>query len=109
MELDRQHIRHDHQPSRVAAGSSATSIVNSNPAPSPPQRLRDVGLPGGMNGRPFADAARELRADLKILFITGYSEGVVNRTGRLETGMQVLIEPFPLNALATRVNSMINS
>jgi CheY-like chemotaxis protein len=71
--------------------------------------VSDVGLPGGMNGRQLADAARELRADLKILFITGYSEGVVNRTGRLETGMQVLIEPFPLNALATRVNSMINS
>jgi DNA-binding response OmpR family regulator len=70
--------------------------------------VSDVGLPGGMNGRQLADAARELRAGLKILFITGYSEGVVDSSGRLETGMQVLTKPFSLNALATRVDSMIN-
>ena len=34
----------------------------------------DVGLPGGMNGRQVADAARETRPDLKVLFITGYAE-----------------------------------
>jgi CheY-like chemotaxis protein len=28
----------------------------------------DVGLPGGMNGRQVADAARAKRPDLKILF-----------------------------------------
>ncbi len=35
--------------------------------------ITDVGLPGGMNGRQMADAAREMRPDLKILFITGYA------------------------------------
>jgi IS66 C-terminal element len=39
LELDSHHIRHDHQPSGLAAGSAAAPIVNSNPAPSPPQRL----------------------------------------------------------------------
>ena len=38
VELDSQHIRHDHQPGRLAAGSAAAPIVNSNPAPSPPHR-----------------------------------------------------------------------
>jgi CheY-like chemotaxis protein len=71
--------------------------------------VSDVGLPGGMNGRQLADAARELRAGLKVLFITGYSEGVVDSTGRLETGMQVLTKPFPMDVFATRVDSMINS
>ena len=34
--------------------------------------VSDVGLPGGMNGRQMADAARESRPDLRVLFITGY-------------------------------------
>ncbi len=31
--------------------------------------VSDVGLPGGMNGRQLADAARTIRPDLKVLFI----------------------------------------
>ena len=38
--------------------------------------LTDVGLPGGMNGRQLADAAREQRPGLKVLFLTGYAENV---------------------------------
>ena len=37
--------------------------------------VTDVGLPG-MNGRQVADQAREIRPELKILFITGYAESV---------------------------------
>ena len=33
--------------------------------------ITDVGLPGGMNGRQMADAARAKRPDLKVLFIRG--------------------------------------
>jgi CheY-like chemotaxis protein len=33
--------------------------------------ITDVGLPGGLNGRQVADAARTLRPELKVLFITG--------------------------------------
>ena len=36
--------------------------------------VTDVGLPGGMNGRQVADAARLLHPQLKVLFITGYAE-----------------------------------
>ena len=39
--------------------------------------ITDVGLPGGMNGRQMADAARETRPELKVLFITGYAENAV--------------------------------
>jgi CheY-like chemotaxis protein len=38
-------------------------------------------LPGGMNGRQIADAARTSRPDLKVLFITGYAENAVMRSG----------------------------
>ena len=71
--------------------------------------LTDVGLPGGMNGRQLADAAREGRHGLKVMFLTGYAESAAIGSGRLEPGMEVMTKPFALNALATRVEGMINS
>jgi CheY-like chemotaxis protein len=56
--------------------------------------VTDVGLPGGLNGRQVADAARVLRPDLKVLFITGYAENAVISHGHLDPGMHVVTKPF---------------
>jgi PAS domain S-box-containing protein len=69
--------------------------------------ITDVGLPGGMNGRQVADAARVTRPDLKILFITGYAENAVIGQGRLDTGMHVLTKPFQMEVLASRIRDII--
>ena len=69
--------------------------------------VTDVGLPGGMNGRQMADAGRERRPDLGVLFITGYAENSVIGHGHLEPGMQVLTKPFAMEALATRIKDLI--
>ena len=71
--------------------------------------VTDVGLPGGMNGRQMADAARERRPDLKVLFITGYAENAVLGNGHLRPGMQVLTKPFVLETLATRIKDLIGT
>ncbi|PIK71446.1 PAS domain S-box protein [Methylobacterium frigidaeris] len=69
--------------------------------------ITDVGLPGGMNGRQVADAARVTRPGLKVLFITGYAENAAVGNGYLDAGMQVLTKPFVMEALATRIRDMI--
>ena len=69
--------------------------------------VTDVGLPGGMNGRQVADAARAARPKLKILFITGYAENAVLNHGHLEHGMHVMTKPFAMEALATRIRELI--
>ena len=71
--------------------------------------VTDVGLPGGMNGRQLADAARELRPKLKVLFITGFAENAVIRSGMLEPGMQVVTKPFAMEALASKIAAMIEA
>jgi PAS domain S-box-containing protein len=68
--------------------------------------ITDVGLPG-LNGRQFADAAREMRPHLPVLFITGYA-GMAFETTSLPSGMEVLSKPFDLTALATKVNAMLD-
>ncbi|HXH16099.1 MAG TPA: PAS domain S-box protein [Sphingomonas sp.] len=69
--------------------------------------ITDVGLPGGMNGRQVADAARVIRSDLKVLFITGYAENAVLSHGHLDPGMHVMTKPFAMEALATRIRELI--
>ncbi len=69
--------------------------------------ITDVGLPGGLNGRQVADAARRLRPGLKVLFITGYAEAAVVGHGHLDAGMHILTKPFTLDALGARVKELV--
>jgi CheY-like chemotaxis protein len=69
--------------------------------------ITDVGLPGGMNGRQVADAARELRPDLKVLFVTGFAENAAVGNGHLESGMEVITKPFMMADLANKIIDML--
>ena len=70
--------------------------------------VTDVGLPGGLNGRQVADAARVIRPGLKVLFVTGYAENAVWGNGHLDPGMSVLTKPFEIAALASKVRALID-
>jgi CheY-like chemotaxis protein len=70
--------------------------------------ITDVGLPGGLNGRQVADAARVLRPGLKVLFITGYAENAVLSHGHLEHGMQVVTKPFAVEELGRRISAILS-
>ncbi len=69
--------------------------------------ITDVGMPGGMNGRQLADAARLARPSLKILFITGYAENAAVGESQLEPGMHVLAKPFTARTLANRITAIL--
>ena len=70
--------------------------------------ITDVGLPGGVNGRQVADAARVARPDLKVLFITGYAENAVIGHGHLQAGMEVITKPFAVAELGRKVRALID-
>lgn len=69
--------------------------------------ITDIGLPGGMNGKQVAEAARVARPGLKVLFITGYAEKAVLGDSPLDEGMQVLAKPFAMETLARRISDLI--
>ncbi|WP_233135651.1 PAS domain-containing protein [Agrobacterium vaccinii] len=85
-------------------GASALRILNS--ARDISLLITDVGLPGGMNGRQLADAARVNRPGLEVLFITGYAENAVLNHGHLDHGMHVMTKPFQLDVFAQRVKAL---
>jgi CheY-like chemotaxis protein len=68
--------------------------------------ITDVGLPG-LNGRQLADAARLLRPELRVLFMTGYAHNAAVGNGALEPGMEIITKPFSLDALAKKIRDMI--
>ena len=70
--------------------------------------VTDVGLPGGMNGRQLAEAARQIQPGVPVLFITGYAENAVLNHGHLEHGMHVLTKPFTMDGLARKVKELIS-
>ncbi len=69
--------------------------------------ITDVSLPGGINGREVALAARVERPQLPVLFITGYVGAAAVPDGQLEAGMQVLTKPFTIGALGLKVRQVI--
>ena len=70
--------------------------------------ISDVGLPG-MNGRQLAEIGRQLRPDLRVLFITGYAEHAAVRGGFLDPGMQMITKPFTFDLLTAKVREMISA
>jgi PAS domain S-box-containing protein len=90
----------------VSDGTRAVPVLESD------QRIdlliSDVGLPG-MNGRQVAEIGRQLRPELKVLFITGYAEHAAVRAGFLDTGMQMITKPFAFDNLTAKVREMIES
>ncbi|NEU14834.1 PAS domain-containing protein [Methylobacterium sp. BTF04] len=91
----------------IEAGDSATGLKVLQSDVRIDLLVTDVGLPGGMNGRQMADAARARRPDLKVLFITGYAENAILGNGTLPMGMGVLTKPFAMDNMAARIRSMI--
>ncbi|MGN6315234.1 PAS domain S-box protein [Trinickia sp.] len=89
----------------AADGASALRLVGERPD----IRLlfTDVGLPGGMNGRQLADAARATRPELPVLFTTGYARNAIVHHGRLDPGIHLLSKPFTYAELANKLSQML--
>ena len=98
-------IENGYMPLEAGDGPTALKILQSNIRID--LMITDVGLPGGMNGRQIADAARVSRPDLKVLFITGYAENAVVGNGHLEPGMAVLTKPFVMATLGNKIRDLI--
>jgi CheY-like chemotaxis protein len=86
-------------------GVSALSILES--ARPIDLLVTDVSLPGGINGRQLADAARALRPGLKVLFVTGFAAEAVLCQGRLGDGFKVLTKPFSMKTLMAVAGDII--
>ena len=68
----------------------------------------DVIMPG-MNGRELAARVTELLPDVRVLYMSGYTENAVGHDGTLDAGISLLQKPFSLPALKDRVREVLDS
>jgi PAS domain S-box-containing protein len=69
--------------------------------------LTDVVMPG-VNGRELGRRAKQIRPQLKILYMTGYSRNAVVHQGRLDEGVDLLEKPVTQAKLALKIREMLD-
>ena len=79
----------------VEAGDGLQALSKLQEDPDIDLMFTDVVMPGGLNGFDLAQAARTLRADLKIVHTTGYPKGAVVHQDepRLKNGF-IIMKPY---------------
>jgi hypothetical protein len=70
--------------------------------------LTDVIMPG-MNGRELAQRICEIRPNVKVLYMSGYTENVIGHNGMLDAGVRLLQKPFNLRDLKDKVREVLDS
>jgi two-component system cell cycle sensor histidine kinase/response regulator CckA len=68
--------------------------------------LTDVVMPG-MTGRELAEAAVQLRPDMKVLLMSGYTDQI-SKAGFLHPGLHFIEKPFTSNALALKIREVLD-
>ena len=68
--------------------------------------LTDVVMPK-MNGKQLADVIASARPGIRILFMSGYAEPMLGKSGMLELGVALLEKPFTGPALLARVGQAL--
>jgi CheY-like chemotaxis protein len=70
--------------------------------------LTDVIMPG-MNGRELAQRVSEMRPNVKVLYMSGYTENVIGHNGTLDAGVRLLQKPFNLRDLKDKVREVLDT
>jgi signal transduction histidine kinase/CheY-like chemotaxis protein len=68
----------------------------------------DVVLGGEFNGRQLADAVKQIRPTLPVLFTTGYTRNAIVHQGRLDVGVNLLNKPYTQLDLARKIRAAID-
>ena len=90
----------------AANGGEALLLCESERAPIH-LLVTDVVMPG-LGGADLAQRLAPLRSEMKVLFISGYTDRAAARHGTMQPGAAYLEKPFSLDALARKVREVLD-
>jgi PAS domain S-box-containing protein len=90
----------------VAAGGEEAIQISASYSGKISLLLTDVVMPN-MSGRQVADHLLAIRPDLKVLYLSGYTDTTVVHHGVLEKGLDFLPKPFSRDVLAKKIREIL--
>ncbi|MHB8523977.1 MAG: MASE1 domain-containing protein [Limisphaerales bacterium] len=99
--------RHGYRVLEAGSGSRALAVWNEH-ASDIDLLLTDMVMPEGMSGRELAEELLANRSDLKIIYTSGYSEDMFEKSLSLEEGFNFLRKPFYPQKLAQTVRDCLD-
>ncbi len=91
----------------AADAAEALALVGGDEAP-PQLVVTDVVMPG-LDGRAVSTALRSRHRQLRVLFVSGYTQDVIHHHGVLDSGVDFLSKPFTPAALLARVRQVLDA
>ncbi|NVB84330.1 MAG: response regulator [Kofleriaceae bacterium] len=91
----------------IEAGTGRAALV-ALPTAKIDLMLTDIIMPG-MNGRVLAEAARSRFPELKVVYMTGYTDDEVVKHGVARGEVELIEKPFTIQALALKVRSALDA
>ncbi len=92
----------------LAASSGQEALATAQAYPSDISLLvTDVVMPG-MSGKQLADALLLTRPEMRVLYVSGYTENTVLNQGGLGPGVDFLPKPFNRQIIAGRIRQMLD-
>jgi DNA-binding response OmpR family regulator len=61
-----------------------------------------------MSGHELVELARPVRPDMRILYVSGYSDEAIARQGQLTQGIELLSKPFTPGVLTAKIRELLD-
>jgi nitrogen-specific signal transduction histidine kinase/CheY-like chemotaxis protein len=94
---------------RVVVAENGAAALGILEGPQPVDLLfTDMVMPGGMSGRDLAEAARQLRPEVKVLFTSGYTDDHVFAASQPGDMANFLSKPYRRRELAAKLRAVLD-